>query len=387
MNTAKATLSTIGTVLLFLFSNIAWGDITTVTIGNNFFSPATVNIDIGDTVRWIHTGGVISHTTTANNGAWNSGTMTGGDTFYSSSQFLFDTAGSYPYFCSFHIGMTGTVNVNGPNVAPSLTVPGPQSVLVPGQSVSFMVSATDANPQDTITITLLGLNPIPASTTPSFTGTNPKSFNWSPICEEAGNYYAKFQASDGKGGLDVDSVLITVQCTIHYIKMLDIKFVPQTETVGLGEQVCWVHEDTLCPSPCFHSTVSDSGVWDSDTMFTNDTFCFVFNNPGVYPYHCEPHSIDNMVGTILVCEALAGDANASGNYTLGDVISIVNYVFNKPGCTPQPLCWLSNLLCRGDWNASGNVTLSDVIQAVNFVFNKPGGPWNAMPIGVCCFSL
>ncbi len=84
------------------------------------------------------------------------------------------------------------------------------------------------------------------------------------------------------------------------------------------------------------------------------------------------------------CIAKPGDANASGNYTLGDVISIVNYVFNKPGCSPQPLCWLSNLLCRGDWNASGNVTLSDVIQAVNFVFNKPGGPWNAQPIGVCC---
>ncbi len=84
------------------------------------------------------------------------------------------------------------------------------------------------------------------------------------------------------------------------------------------------------------------------------------------------------------CLAKPGDANASGNYTLGDVISIVNYVFNKPGCSPQPLCWLSNLLCRGDWNASGNVTLSDVIQAVNFVFNKPGGPWNAQPVGVCC---
>jgi len=84
------------------------------------------------------------------------------------------------------------------------------------------------------------------------------------------------------------------------------------------------------------------------------------------------------------CIALPGDANASGTYTLADVIAIVNYIFNKPGCTPMPLCWLSGLLCRGDWNGSGTVSLVDVIQAVNYIFNKPGGPWNALSSGVCC---
>ncbi len=82
--------------------------------------------------------------------------------------------------------------------------------------------------------------------------------------------------------------------------------------------------------------------------------------------------------------AKAGDANASNNYTLSDVIAIVNYVFSKPGCMPEYLCWLTNLLCRGDWNASANVTLSDVVQAVNYVFNKPGGPWSPLPVSDCC---
>jgi hypothetical protein len=84
------------------------------------------------------------------------------------------------------------------------------------------------------------------------------------------------------------------------------------------------------------------------------------------------------------CTAKPGDANASNSYSLGDVIQTVNYIFNKPGCTPQPICWLSGLLCRGDWNASNTVTLGDVIQAVNFIFNKPGGPWGAKCVGVCC---
>jgi len=84
------------------------------------------------------------------------------------------------------------------------------------------------------------------------------------------------------------------------------------------------------------------------------------------------------------CLAIPGDANASNTYSLADIIAIVNYIFNKPGCTPTPLCWLSNLLCRGDWDGSSTITLSDVIRGVNYIFNKPGGPWNAIPVGVCC---
>jgi len=86
----------------------------------------------------------------------------------------------------------------------------------------------------------------------------------------------------------------------------------------------------------------------------------------------------------VTCVAKPGDANASSDYSLADVISIVNYIFNKPGCSPLPLCWLTSLLCRGDWDGSTTVTLSDVIRAVNFIFNKPGGPWNPVPVGVCC---
>lgn len=84
------------------------------------------------------------------------------------------------------------------------------------------------------------------------------------------------------------------------------------------------------------------------------------------------------------CLAKPGDANASNTYTLGDAIAIVNYIFNKPGCSPQPTCWLSNLLCRGDWNRDGMVQLSDAIRGVNYIFDKPNGPWNALSVGVCC---
>lgn len=119
----------------------------------------------------------------------------------------------------------------------------------------------------------------------------------------------------------------------------------------------------------------------SDSFYVALTaFDFGHAQTDVPPQETRPE--DN--ARLTACLAIPGDANASGDYTLADILSVVNYYFNKPGCSPQPLCWLSNLLCRGDWNGSGTITLGDIIQAVNYYFNKPGGPWNALPSGACC---
>ena len=85
-----------------------------------------------------------------------------------------------------------------------------------------------------------------------------------------------------------------------------------------------------------------------------------------------------------LCQAIPGDASADGNHTLTDIIDVVNYVFNKPGCSPAPQCWLSSLHCRGDWNGDGKVGLADVVYGVNYIFNRPGGPWTPKPSGSCC---
>ena len=76
------------------------------------FVPATVNITKGDTVRWVWMAG--GHSTTSGsgcvvNGIWNSGVLAAGSTFSR----VFNTAGSFPYFCIPHcgMGMVGTVKV------------------------------------------------------------------------------------------------------------------------------------------------------------------------------------------------------------------------------------------------------------------------------------
>src|SRR5215470_15122305 len=90
--------------------------------GSFTFSPATVSIQVGDTVQWNWADN--GHSTTSGtpgnpDGLWDSGIQNTGATF---SQ-TFNTAGSFPYFCSPHgacCNMVGTVVVSGSTSLPPI---------------------------------------------------------------------------------------------------------------------------------------------------------------------------------------------------------------------------------------------------------------------------
>jgi plastocyanin len=73
--------------------------------GNNRFRPATVTIDRGTRVRWVNVGND-DHTTTSNTGAWDRW-LDPGERFTR----RFRTAGTFPYRCTIHPEMVGTVVV------------------------------------------------------------------------------------------------------------------------------------------------------------------------------------------------------------------------------------------------------------------------------------
>ena len=89
-----------------------------VSIGDNFFDPRDLTINVGDTVTWTNNGSN-PHTTTSDTGVWNSDSefplplaMQPGDQF----SFTFTQAGTFPYFCEIHgaaggIGQSGTTTV------------------------------------------------------------------------------------------------------------------------------------------------------------------------------------------------------------------------------------------------------------------------------------
>lgn len=79
-----------------------------VELFGEIFSPATVHIRVGDTVRWLNRSGF--HNVVASGGSFSSGAPSA-DTF--TFTHTFNSVGTFAYFCEVHLamGMTGTVIV------------------------------------------------------------------------------------------------------------------------------------------------------------------------------------------------------------------------------------------------------------------------------------
>jgi plastocyanin len=77
---------------------------TSVTVSDNFFDPRNATVVVGATVTWTWTG-YSGHNVTFATGA-SAPTQTTG-TF----QRAFPTAGTFPYSCTLHSGMTGSIIV------------------------------------------------------------------------------------------------------------------------------------------------------------------------------------------------------------------------------------------------------------------------------------
>jgi plastocyanin len=77
------------------------------------------------------------------------------------------------------------------------------------------------------------------------------------------------------------------------IVVKDFMFMPSSLTVKAGSTVTWANMDD---EP--HSVVSDTGLFRSGAMDTNESFSFKFEQPGTYHFTCSIHP--RMVGTIVV---------------------------------------------------------------------------------------
>jgi plastocyanin len=80
----------------------------TVSIENFAFDPPNMTVAPGTTVTWVNNDQT-AHTVTANNGAFDSGTLQPGQSY----SFAFDQAGTYAYHCNIHPDMIATVTVSG----------------------------------------------------------------------------------------------------------------------------------------------------------------------------------------------------------------------------------------------------------------------------------
>ena len=80
---------------------------------------------------------------------------------------------------------------------------------------------------------------------------------------------------------------------LNRIVVKDFMFMPNSLTVKAGSTVTWANMDD---EP--HTVVSDTGLFRSGAMDTNESFTFKFDKPGTYHFTCSIHP--RMIGTIVV---------------------------------------------------------------------------------------
>ncbi|GEM_PF-2180998 len=96
---------------LCLLRCAAFGQTFNVSIKNLAYDPPTITIPAGASVKWTNNEVFTSHTVTADDNSFDSGTLTAGATFTQT----FNTPGTYNYHCNFHFSMHGTVIVTAPS--------------------------------------------------------------------------------------------------------------------------------------------------------------------------------------------------------------------------------------------------------------------------------
>lgn len=78
------------------------------------------------------------------------------------------------------------------------------------------------------------------------------------------------------------------------IKMANIKFDPEDATADVGQQICWVNEDSID-----HNAVAESGAtFESELFGKGETFTTTVDEPGTVDYVCTIHP--GMTGTLTV---------------------------------------------------------------------------------------
>src|SRR6266403_1072589 len=78
---------------------------TNVTVENFDFNPSEVTIKTNDSVTWTWSSGITAHSTTSDGGLWNSGQHPSPFSFTNQ----FTSAGNFPYHCTVHFFMSGSV--------------------------------------------------------------------------------------------------------------------------------------------------------------------------------------------------------------------------------------------------------------------------------------
>jgi len=95
--------------------------------------------------------------------------------------------------------------------------------------------------------------------------------------------------------------------------MIGVTFEPGDREIEAGTTVTWINQSNLNHTVTSGPLGEHDGQFDSGNLTPGEQYEYTFSTPGVYPYYCRPHELEEMAGTIFVVESNGGDGD-NGDY-------------------------------------------------------------------------
>jgi plastocyanin len=314
----------VGILVALLVPAIARADdaasYTDVTILDNVFSPRIVRVPVGGAIEWTNEGHSL-HDVVVDDGAWTSPPLQPGESF----DRRFETAGAFPYHCSYHgapgAGMIGLVLVGDaplpgapPGVGPGREAPPAApapTVRVPLDAPTIQAGIDRAEPGGTVLISPGVYEEAVVVTTPFLTirGTDRNR-----VILDGG-----FERDNGIQVIEADGVAIENMTARHY----RLNGFLWSSVFGYRGSYLTAYDD------------GDYGVFAYDSVYGQFDHSYASGHPdsGFYIGQCDPC---HAVITDVVAEHNA--LGFSGTNASGD-LSIVNseWAHNMAGILPNTL--------------------------------------------------
>jgi plastocyanin len=218
---------------------------------NPDYDPDPLTVTKGDGVQWINKDNTVHSVTSKQKDLFDSSAINQGSTWLLNTAKL--DAGDYEYYCIFHTWMTGTLKV----------------------TVGGATSAGSSN------------------ATASQGSSNQSAGNQSATTNETSG------TPSGNGAATVTSVSIAFGASVPSNGEF---FIPDSVVTTVGSMVTWKNNDnsphTVTSGIVEKNTPKADGKFDSGILQQGDTFPFVFDAPGEYPYYCTLHPY--MTGKVTV---------------------------------------------------------------------------------------
>jgi plastocyanin len=316
----------------------------------------TVVIGVNNTVNWTNND-VVAHTVTAVN-------ETGGSPIFNSGNFpvgatwnyTFTTPGTYPYLCSYHQWMVGTVIVKAGSVSNTSSSTKVVAVSMPNgagnpsgapgyapDKVTVVVGVNNTltwTNNDVVAHTVTS-NTIPSGATAFNSGNMPPGATFTFVFTVPGTYTYLCQyhewmsgtvivvggSSSSSSSTSTSTSSSTTSSTASSssssssatgasaapvkVSMYNGAGNPTTGApgyapdnitivIGVNNTVVWTNNDTVAHTVTTTSTPSGVAAINSGEMLPGATFTYTFTVPGVYKYICVYHSW--MIGTVTVVQ-------------------------------------------------------------------------------------